>query len=184
MEACRRARTMRARHADMLKPQRLTMRTTDFGAGSLFRVFRSTARCEGDVVGVVEGFVVPPLGLLHLDSMRIYNSRLREQRGAFGVGLSLGLETALYGYETGCHTAELLAINDDDHTHRRLVRYYRRLGCVPVCEVTGDKPGDVAHMLVWGGAGTRMDFDVRGVLEKWGLWSNDDDDDDDEDIAR
>ena len=175
---------MRGRHDALLTPLGLEVATSSVGSPALLAYFKAEARARegGEVLGVVEGVAAGGMGILHIDSMRIFNSRVRGTEAApsaFGVGLSLGLETALYGYESGCGRAELLAIKDDDEQHRRLVRYYKRLGCVPVCEVTGDDwARDVPHMLVWGGVGTRMDFDVQGVLAKWGLWHDGDGDGD------
>lgn len=54
-----------------------------------------------------------------------------------------------------------------DHQHRRLVRYYKRLGFQPIVEVGDRGPQDLPHLLVWGGAGTRMDGDVEHMLSKW-----------------
>jgi len=36
-----------------------------------------------------------------------------------------------------------------------------------VYEVTGSSLGDVGHMLVWGGVGTRMDASVEALMVKW-----------------
>jgi hypothetical protein len=51
--------------------------------------------------------------------------------------------------------------------HARLVRYYSRFGFIPIRQVTGGKVSDLPDMLVWGGAGTRMDANVYEMLEKW-----------------
>ena len=51
--------------------------------------------------------------------------------------------------------------------HARLVRYYSRFGFQPVRVVTGGKVSDLPHMLVWGGAGTRMDANIEEMLQKW-----------------
>ncbi|KAK8586196.1 hypothetical protein V6N13_130718 [Hibiscus sabdariffa] len=72
-----------------------------------------------------------------------------------------------YGYDCGCKTAELLAINDSDLYHSKLVRFYRRIGFKAVHEVTGSTIGDVPHMLIWGGIGTRMDASIDELLVKW-----------------
>lgn len=50
---------------------------------------------------------------------------------------------------------------------QQLVRFYTRLGFKPVYEVTGSSVGDVGHMLVWGGVGTRMDASVEELMIKW-----------------
>lgn len=137
---------------------------------------------SGVLIGETDGFVVPFTGLLHCDTVRIYNSRFRGQVltakgnkassdgmasiGAMGVGKLMACGLAAYGLSRGCHTAEILAIRDDDETHRKLVLYYRRLGFRPVKEVTGESLGDVPDMLVWGGVGTRMNADIREFLKK------------------
>jgi hypothetical protein len=55
-----------------------------------------------------------------------------------------------------------------DAWHERLVRYYERLfGFRTVRAVTGGTLGDLPHMLVWGGAGTRMDADIPAQLRRW-----------------
>jgi len=135
---------------------------------------------NGVLIGETDGFVVPFTGLLHCDTMRIYNSRFRGQVipgnkassdgmasiGAMGVGKLMACGLAAYGLSRGCHTAEILAIRDDDETHRKLVLYYRRLGFRRVKEVTGESLGDVPDMLVWGGVGTRMNADIGEFLKK------------------
>ncbi len=40
-------------------------------------------------------------------------------------------------------------------------------GFQPVYQVEGDKLADLPHMLVWGGAGMRMDADMERMLRKW-----------------
>lgn len=52
--------------------------------------------------------------------------------------------------------------------HARLVGYYQRFGFVAVRAVEGGSLGDLPHMLVWGGAGTRMDADIETMLRRWG----------------
>lgn len=49
----------------------------------------------------------------------------------------------------------------------QLVRFYTRIGFKAVVEVTGSSLGDFAHMLVWGGVGTRMDANLEELLIKW-----------------
>ena len=131
---------------------------------------------EQDVVAELEGFVVPPVGpfrgLLHLDSLRVYNSRLRgvggpAARTVFGVGLLTGAAAVVHAAAAvGCERAELLAILDDEEQHRRLVRYYERLGFERVCDVR-QVVADIPHLLVWGGEGTRMDADLALLCDRW-----------------
>jgi hypothetical protein len=56
---------------------------------------------------------------------------------------------------------------DDDEWHQRLVRYYGRFGFRTVRDVQGNSLADLPHMLVWGGAGTRMDADMVSMLRRW-----------------
>ncbi|KAK7836790.1 uncharacterized protein LOC112001232 [Quercus suber] len=89
------------------------------------------------------------------------------EKSIFGIGLFLGAVAIRYGYDGGGKTAELLAINDSDLYHSKLVRFYTRIGFKAVHEVTGSGFGDYAHILVWGGGGTRMDANVEELLVKW-----------------
>ena len=52
---------------------------------------------EADLIGEHDGFIAPPpFGILHMDSMRIYNSRVKSgdeksaMRGTFGIAIFLG----------------------------------------------------------------------------------------------
>ncbi|KAK1414558.1 hypothetical protein QVD17_30304 [Tagetes erecta] len=105
--------------------------------------------------------------ILHLDSIRLTRDTLGMDRSVFGIGLFIGAVMIRYGYDCGCKTAQLLAINDSDIYHDKLVKFYRRIGFETVYEVTGSSMADLAHMLVWGGVGTRMDANVEHLLLKW-----------------
>jgi hypothetical protein len=50
---------------------------------------------------------------------------------------------------------------------KRLVRYYSYFGFKAVYEVGGRGLADVPDMLVWGGAGTRMDAEIEPMLQRW-----------------
>ncbi|KAG6652607.1 uncharacterized protein LOC122311763 [Carya illinoinensis] len=105
--------------------------------------------------------------ILHLDSIRLRRDTLGMEKSIFGIGLFIGAVAVRYGYDCGCTTAELLAINDSDLYHSKLVRFYTRIGFKAVHEVTGSTFRDYAHMLVWGGIGTRMDANVEELLIRW-----------------
>ena len=128
---------------------------------------------KGKIWGLTTGFTIPFLRLMHCDALQIFTRGVggiegdRLRGGVLGLGLLLGAATFAFGYQLGCTKAEILAINDDDKWHARLVRYYCRFGFVPVVEVTGGKLSDLPHMLVWGGAGTRMDADIPAMLMRW-----------------
>ncbi|GKB70769.1 hypothetical protein Tco_0932181 [Tanacetum coccineum] len=105
--------------------------------------------------------------ILHLDSIKLTKETLGMDKSIFGIGLFIGAVMIRYGYDCGCKTAELLAINDSDLYHAKLVKFYRRIGFEPVYEVTGSSLSDLADQLVWGGVGTRMDANVERLLVKW-----------------
>lgn len=43
------------------------------------------------------------------------------ERSIFGIGLFIGAVAIRYGYDCGCRTAELLAINDTDLYHSKVL---------------------------------------------------------------
>ncbi|KAJ0443103.1 hypothetical protein HanRHA438_Chr16g0763741 [Helianthus annuus] len=134
--------------------------------------FRITAKSleTNKVLGKAEGVIRvwwKKGKILHLDSIKLTRETLGMDRSIYGIGLFIGAVMIRHGYDCGCKTAELLAINDSDVYHAKLVKFYRRIGFEPVYEVTGSSMGDLAHMLVWGGVGTRMDANVERLLLKW-----------------
>ena len=64
-----------------------------------------------------------------------------------------------------CHSAQLLAINDEPRQHRILVRYYRSLGFRKVRDV-GDGLGDLADLVGWGGTGTLMEVNLEDFMRR------------------
>ena len=70
-------------------------------------------------LGVSNGFVVPPLRLMHCDTLEVFANRPGalvspdERRQAEGVGLLLRTAVFAHGHACGCTKAEILAINDD-----------------------------------------------------------------------
>ncbi|XP_040384303.1 uncharacterized protein LOC102710441 [Oryza brachyantha] len=158
------------------RAQGLRVRLTTLGP--FFRV-TAARRCGGggregegeeEELGRAQGVVRPWPGgsVLHLDSMRMSRATLRvPDRPIFGLGLFLGAVAVRHGFDAGCKRAELLAINDTPTYHSKLVRFYTRMGFKTVHEVDGSSVTDLAHMLVWGGRGTRMDADIEQLLIKW-----------------
>ncbi|KAG0611000.1 hypothetical protein M758_7G107200 [Ceratodon purpureus] len=124
----------------------------------------------GENLGTADGFIKPWIdaNILHLDSIRLTKaSASRTGRTIFGAAVYMGALMVRHGIDSACNKGELLAINDSDVYHKKLVRYYGRLGWKPVHEVKGESLQDFFHMLVWGGVGTRMDADLRELLGKW-----------------
>ncbi|KAG6652174.1 hypothetical protein CIPAW_06G165500 [Carya illinoinensis] len=136
--------------------------------GPFFRITAKSLETQKEL-GKAEGLIRVWLRgrILHLDSIRLRRETLGMEKSIFGIGLFIGAVAVRYGYDCGCKTAELLAINDSDLYHSKLVRFYTRIGFKAVHEVTGTAFGDYAHMLVWGGIGTRMDANVEALLIRW-----------------
>jgi len=132
------------------------------------------AEVDMNVVATHEGFIAPPpFGILHMDSMRVYNSRISDgekttMRSTFGIAVLLGTLSLLAASEAGCKKCELLAIDDGNEYAAKLVKYYGRLGFKTVRVVGDNGLKDLPDLLVWGGVGTRMDAQVDELLNKWG----------------
>ncbi|KXZ46136.1 hypothetical protein GPECTOR_46g205 [Gonium pectorale] len=141
--------------------------------GPFYRIVCRDGDDQGSILGIANGFVAPLFGLMHCDTMQIFTRGLKGADGQrlrsspLGLGLLLGGAMFAYGHARGCRKAELLAINDDDVWHERLVRYYSYFGFRPVRVVGGNGLADWPHLLVWGGEGTRMDADIGEMLERW-----------------
>jgi len=102
------------------------------------------------LLGELKGWALPTADGLRLDTMRV------QGEGTAGVGALIWAATWAWALEaTPCRTATILAIRDNDLQHRRLVRYFRRLGFEPVREL-GAGPLDLAPRLIWGGSGLLM----------------------------
>ena len=116
------------------------------------------------LVGELKGWAWPTPGGLKLDTLQVAgrSSGLPE----LGVGPLIAAATFAWALEqTPCRRAQILAIRDEDGQHRRLVRYFRRLGFVPSKEL-GAALWDLPERLVWGGAGLLMQADCQVVLDR------------------
>ncbi|KAM3291427.1 hypothetical protein P3S67_019716 [Capsicum chacoense] len=136
--------------------------------GPFFRITAKSLKTQRDL-GKAEGLIrVWFQGkVLHLDSIKLQKETLGMEKSIFGIGLFIGAVAIRHGYDSGCKKAELLAIYDTELYHTKLVRFYTRIGFKTVHQVSGESLGDVGHMLVWGGVGTRMDADIDHLLVKW-----------------
>ncbi|RAL39636.1 unnamed protein product [Cuscuta campestris] len=137
--------------------------------GPFFRVTARNMRTQNEV-GWAQGVTRVWFGgrILHLDSIRMGRETVGMEKSIFGIGVFVGAVAIRHGYDSGCTKAELLAINDSHLYHSKLVRFYKRIGFKVVHEVKGESLGDIGHMLVWGGIGTRMDANLEDLLIKWG----------------
>lgn len=136
--------------------------------GPFFRITAKSLETQNDL-GRAEGMIRVWVGgrILHLDSMKLRRETIGMEKSIFGIGLFIGAVAIRYGYDCGCKKAELLAINDSDLYHSKLVRFYSRIGFKAVHEVSASSIGDMGHMLMWGGTGTRMDANIEDLMIKW-----------------
>lgn len=110
------------------------------------------------LLGELKGWALPTVDGLQLDTMRV--------DGTHGVGLLIWAATFAWALEaTPCRAARLLAIRDDEAQHRRLLRYFERLGFTPVRDL-GAGPLDLGLRLVWGGSGLLMRGDCAEGLRR------------------
>lgn len=154
--------------------------------------FKATLRDRGGrLLGESYG-LAQPNGILHWDSIQVrqfsdyYARRAALRRGGASAGASreegtpppnklLGLPTALLAAAVlawaresapfSPHTAQILAINDSEAQHRRLVRFYRICGLKAKREV-GDDLRSIPDRLAYGGCGTIMEVAVDVALRK------------------
>ncbi|WP_216923489.1 hypothetical protein [Synechococcus sp. CCAP 1479/9] len=130
------------------------------------RVGVARARAEQPplLLGELKGWCLPLADGLRLDTMRVQGERSE------AVGPLIWAATFAWALEeTPCRSARLLAIRDGEQQHRRLVRYFRRLGFTPLRELAGG-PLDLAPRLLWGGAGLLMQGDCDEGLQRSNRW--------------
>ena len=137
-------------------PQRLGVWSLQVG------VARPLGKGSAALLGELKGWALPTQAGLQLDTMRV------QGQATAGVGLLIWAATFAWALEsTPCRSARLLAIRDGDRQHRRLVRYFQRLGFGAVREV-GAGLIDLPLRLVWGGSGLLMRGDCTEGLERCG----------------
>jgi hypothetical protein len=113
-------------------------------------VARLLGEGRAQLLGELKGWALPRSDGLQLDTMRVQGA------GTQGVGPLIWAATFAWALEaTPCRSARLLAIRDHEQQHRRLVRYFQRLGFQPVREL-GAAPADLPLRLIWGGSGLLM----------------------------
>lgn len=112
------------------------------------------------LLGELKGWAMPLAAGLQLDTMRVQGPATQ------GVGPLIWAATFAWALEaTPCRRARLLAIRDAEQQHRRLVRYFQRLGFMATREL-GAAPGDLPLRLVWGGSGLLMRGDCAEGLAR------------------
>jgi hypothetical protein len=90
--------------------------------GPFFRITAKSLETQNEL-GRAEGLIRVWLKgkILHLDSIRLRRETLGMEKSIFGIGLFIGAVAIRYGYDSGCKTAELLAINDSDLYHSKVI---------------------------------------------------------------
>ena len=136
--------------------------------GVLHAIRAGVAQRQADgrlvLLGELKGWAFPTAAGLHLDTLQVAGRQAAAPDQ--GVGPLLAATAFAWALEaTPCRRARILAIRDDEYQHRRLVRYFRRLGFTPIREL-GAGVLDLAPRLVWGGSGLLMDVDCAEGLAR------------------
>jgi hypothetical protein len=112
------------------------------------------------LLGELKGWALPTTAGLRLDTMRVQGA------DTAAVGPLLWAATFAWALEASpCRRATLLAIRDGEAQHRRLVRYFQRLGFTSRREL-GAAAADLVPRLVWGGAGLLMEGECAEGLRR------------------
>lgn len=103
------------------KAQNLELRLQTLGP--FFRITATSMDTKREL-GRAEGLIRVWYGgrILHLDSIRLSRETLGMDRSIFGIGLFIGAVAIRYGYDCGCKIAQLLAINDSDLYHSKVLQ--------------------------------------------------------------
>ncbi|QPN64207.1 hypothetical protein [Synechococcus sp. CBW1004] len=118
------------------------------------------------LLGDLKAWALPSPDGLRIDSLEVAGREQGERDR--GVGPLITAACFAWALEaTPCRSARFLAIRDDARQHRRLVRYFQRLGFEPVREL-GAAAWDLPARTVWGGAGLLMRGDCHEVLRRCG----------------
>lgn len=116
------------------------------------------------LLGDLKAWALPTAEGLRVDTLQVAGREQGEPDR--GVGPLITAACFAWALEaTPCRSARFLAIRDDARQHRRLVRYFQRLGFEPVREL-GAAPWDLPARTLWGGAGLLMRGDCRKVLRR------------------
>ena len=116
------------------------------------------------LLGDLKAWALPTAEGLRIDTLQVAGREQGEPDR--GVGPLITASCFAWALEaTPCRGARFLAIRDDARQHRRLVRYFQRLGFEPVREL-GAAAWDLPARMVWGGAGLLMRGDCREVLRR------------------
>nr|YP_002049421.1 hypothetical protein PCC_0797 [Paulinella chromatophora]ACB43211.1 hypothetical protein PCC_0797 [Paulinella chromatophora] len=116
------------------------------------------------LLGSIKGWAYPTESGLQLDTLRI--------QGNYTYGVSNLLWAAIFAWareSTPCCSARLLAIYDEDYQHRRLIRYFKRIGFRSK-RVLKSSIVDLPLLLIWGGPGLIMQVDCTTALERCEKW--------------
>lgn len=102
------------------KLQNLDIRIQTFGP--FFRIEARSLKTRREL-GRAEGVIRVWFGgkILHLDSMRLKKETIGVEKSIFGIGLFIGAVAIRHGFDCGCRKAELLAINDTDLYHSKVL---------------------------------------------------------------
>nr|AUG32715.1 hypothetical protein PLO_742 [Paulinella longichromatophora] len=116
------------------------------------------------LLGQLKGWAYNTNQGLHLDTLRIQGEYIN------GVGSLLWGATFAWALtHTPCSSAHLLAISDEIKQHKKLVRYFKRIGFQGKRVLKGNLI-DLPLRLIWGGSGLIMKGDCKVGLIHCNHW--------------
>eukprot|EP00892_Ulva_mutabilis_P003272 jgi/Ulvmu1/1316/UM011_0044.1 len=140
--------------------------------GPLYRI--SCRRdSDGIILATTNGWINPLPRFMHCETLQVFTRGQGGKTGEdipgglLGLGVFVGVATFAYALSQGCNRAEILAINDSDEQHAKLLRYYKFFGFKVVKTVGDNGLADLPDQVVWGGVGTRMDADPEQMVRRW-----------------
>ena len=116
------------------------------------------------LLGELKAWALPTVDGLRIDTLQVAG----RTQGERDLGVAPLTTAACFAWAleaTPCRSARFLAIRDNESQHRRLVRYFRRLGFQPLRELEA-AAWDLPARLIWGGSGLLMHGDCRLVLQR------------------
>ncbi|GAB5369622.1 hypothetical protein AAMO2058_001421100 [Amorphochlora amoebiformis] len=131
-----------------------------------------TLDLSGQTLGYISGWIAPDSLLGDRMEVRKYtrwSSSLSKSKSVVEaeIGLLMAYATCKLAKERGLDKVQFLAIYDSEFQHKKLLRYYRFIGCKPVRQVGEEATADIPLRLLYGGVGTLMEGDVNISLARW-----------------
>ena len=123
---------------------------------------------DSTTLAYTSGYKVPFSSVLHMENMVVMRTALKTAKrdGWDGECLCerMGRDGLYWGLKSGCKTVRILAIDDEEEQHRKLVRYWKFKGFKEI-KYVGDDVADIPDRIVWGGRGMLMEATIQRLLD-------------------